>query len=300
MKFYLITTILYVHLNPRAGTLAVMSTINQRYARELAQEQPPIIAQAGSLWQAMLNEVQQQAAGEPVLTSFFHAIILNHNSFESALSFMLASKLDSRVVPDMLIREIIEEAILSDPSICQGAEIDIRAIKSRDPACDAYSTPFLYYKGFHALQTYRVAHWLWNQGRHALAHFLQNQMSTIFGVDIHPAARIGCGIMLDHATALVVGETAVIEDDVSILQSVTLGGTGKETGDRHPKIRKGVLIGAGAKVIGNIEVGEGAKIGAGSVVLKDVPPHVTVAGVPAVIVGRPRGDQPALDVDHTL
>jgi serine O-acetyltransferase len=160
--------------------------------------------------------------------------------------------------------------------------------------------PLLYYKGYHALQSHRVAHWLWQHDRHPLAWYIQNQMSTTFGVDIHPAARIGCGIMLDHATGLVVGETSVIEDDVTILQGVTLGGTGKDVGDRHPKIRRGVLIGAGAKVIGNIEVGEGAKVGAGSVVLKAVPPHVTVAGVPAEIVGRPKGEQPALDVDHTL
>lgn len=277
------------------------SSINKRYAKELvAEREIAEIAGAGSLWTAIRGEVEEMARREPILASFFYATILNHDSLEAALSFQLANKLDSPVVSSMLIREIIEEAIASDPSIIHAAEIDIKAARSRDPACECYCMPILYYKGFHALQSYRVAHWLWQQDRRALAWYIQNQMSSIFGVDIHPAAQIGCGIMLDHATGLVVGETAVIEDDVSILQAVTLGGTGKETGDRHPKIRKGVLIGAGAEVIGNIEVGEGAKIGAGSVVLKDVPPHVTVAGVPAVIIGRPKADQPALDVDQSF
>lgn len=275
--------------------------IDKRYARELIEDQKvTVLAEAGGLWQAIRKEVQNQAQEEPILASFFYSTILNHETLEGALSFHLASKLESPVVSSMAIREIMEEALASDDSIVHAAEIDIKAAKNRDPACSTYSMPFLYFKGFHALQTHRIAHWLWNQGRHSLAWYFQNQMSTIFGVDIHPAAAIGCGIMLDHATGMVVGETAVIEDDVSILQGVTLGGTGKEIGDRHPKIRQGVLIGAGAKVIGNIEVGEGSKIGAGSVVLKDVPPHVTVAGVPAEIVGTPKCDQPALDVDHTL
>jgi len=277
------------------------SNIDKRYAAELAKEGSIAdIAAAGSLWQAMRREVHARAEFEPIMSTFFHATVLNHETIEGSLSFLLASKLDSPVVSSMAIREIIEEAYHHDPSIIRAAEIDIKAAKSRDPACEHYCMPFLYFKGFHALQTYRVAHWLWHQDRRSLAWFFQNQMSTRFDVDIHPAARIGCGIMLDHATGLVVGETAVIEDDVSILQSVTLGGTGKETGDRHPKIRKGVLIGAGAEVIGNIEVGEGAKVGAGSVVLKDVPPHVTVAGVPAKIVGKPKVDNPAFDVDHSL
>jgi len=277
------------------------TAIDQRYERELLEDRKvTILAEAGGLWQAMRKEVQENAREEPILASFVYATILNHETLAGALSFHLASKLGNAVVSGMAIREIMEEAMQADQSIVHAAEIDIKAAKNRDPACATYSMPFLYFKGFHALQTYRIAHWLWNEGRHHLAWYLQNQMSTIFGVDIHPAARIGCGIMLDHATGLVVGETAVIEDDVSILQGVTLGGTGKETGDRHPKIRHGVLIGAGAKVIGNIEVGEGSKVGAGSVVLKDVPPHVTVAGVPAEIVGKPECDNPALDVNHSL
>lgn len=277
------------------------SLINKRYARELIEDQKvTVLAEAGGLWQAMRKEAQEHAQEEPLLASFFYSTILNHDTLEGALSFHLASKLDSPVVPGMGIREIMVEAMASDQSIVHAAEIDIKAARHRDPACSTYSMPFLYFKGFHALQTYRIAHWLWNEGRFSLAWYFQNQMSTSFGVDIHPAAKIGCGIMLDHATGLVVGETAVVEDDVSILQGVTLGGTGKECGDRHPKIRQGVLIGAGAKVIGNIQVGEGSKIGAGSVVLKDVPAHVTVAGVPAEIVGKPDCDQPALDVDHSL
>ena len=227
-------------------------------------------------------------------------VATGHDTLQGALSFLLASKLDSSVVSSMAIREIIEEAFNAEPTIIHAAEIDIKATRERDPACNSYSTPLLFYKGFQALQVYRIAHWLWGQKRHSLAFFLQNQMSTIFAVDIHPAARIGCGVMFDHATGLVVGETAVIEDDVSILHGVTLGGTGKDGGDRHPKIRRGVLIGANASIIGNIEIGEGAKVGAGSVVMKDVPPHVTVAGVPAVIVGKPHCDYPAQDMNQDL
>ena len=277
------------------------SNITKRYAAELAKEGSIAdIAAAGSLWQAMRREVHARAEFEPIMSSFFHSTVLNHETIEGSLSFLLASKLDSPVVSSMAIREIIEQAYLEEPSIIHAAEIDIKATRERDPACNSYSTPFLFYKGFHALQAYRVAHWLWHQSRHSLAFYFQNQMSSIFSVDIHPAARIGCGIMFDHATGLVVGETAVIEDDVSILHGVTLGGTGKESGDRHPKVRHGVLLGANASIIGNIEVGEGAKVGAGSVVMKDVPAHVTVAGVPAEIVGKPKGDSPALDVDQSF
>ena len=277
------------------------SNIDKRYAAELAKEGSIAdIAAAGSLWQAMRREVHARAEFEPIMSSFFHATVLNHETIEGSLSFLLASKLDSQVVSSMAIREIIEEAYGQEPSIIRAAEIDIKATRERDPACNSYSTPFLFYKGFHALQAYRVAHWLWGQSRHRLAFYFQNQMSSIFSVDIHPAARIGCGIMFDHATGLVVGETAVIEDDVSILHGVTLGGTGKASGDRHPKVRHGVLLGANASIIGNIEIGEGAKVGAGSVVMKDVPAHVTVAGVPAEIVGKPKGESPALDVDQSF
>ena len=253
-----------------------------------------------NLWETARNEAQRKVAEEPILGSYFHATILNHASFGAALSFRLASKLDNPMLPTMLIRDVIEEALRDDPTILEAAEADVLASFSRDPACDDLSTPFLFHKGFHALQAYRIAHWLWRHDRKTLAQFFQSQISVGLGVDIHPAARIGSGLMLDHATGIVVGETAVVEDDVSILHSVTLGGTGKETGDRHPKIRRGVLLAAGCKIIGNIEVGEGAKVGAGSVVLHDVPPHVTVAGVPAVIVGKPREESPALGMDQRI
>lgn len=277
------------------------ATINERYHRELAEEDKSRdISAAGSLWQAIRHEVKLRADFEPIMSTFFHATVLNHDTLKGALNFLLASKLDSPVVSSMTIREIFEEAYNEDPTLIRAAEIDIKAIRSRDPACNSFSTPLLFYKGFHALQSHRVAHWLWSQERHSLAFYLQNQMSAIFSVDIHPAAQIGCGIMFDHATGVVIGETAIVEDDVTMLHGVTLGGTGKEQGDRHPKVRQGVLIGASASVIGNIEIGAGAKIGAGSVVMKDVPAHVTVAGVPAEIVGRPQGESPAEDVDQSF
>jgi serine O-acetyltransferase len=277
------------------------NALDQRYSQVLAEalsESSLTIGEQDDLWDLMREEAQAKAAGEPILGSYFHATILNHETFGSALSFRLASKLDNPMLPTMLIRDVIQEAAADDPNILRAAEIDMLATYSRDPACTDLSTPFLFYKGFHALQAHRVAHWLWTQGRQTLAQFFQNQMSVTMGIDFHPAARIGSGIMLDHATGIVVGETAVIEDDVSILHSVTLGGTGKQSGDRHPKIRRGVLLAAGCKVIGNIEVGEGAKVGAGSVVLEDVPPHATVAGVPAKIVSRGQHSVPAHDMDQ--
>ena len=251
------------------------------------------------LWPIMRREAQLKAGEEPILGSYFHATVLNHHSFGAALSFRLASKLDNPMLPTMLIRDVIQEAIEADANILQAAATDMLATFSRDPACEDLLTPFLFFKGFHALQAHRIAHWLWGQKRKTLAQFFQNQISVTLGVDIHPAARFGAGIMLDHATGLVAGETAVVEDDVSILHSVTLGGTGKETGDRHPKIRRGVLLAAGCKVIGNVEVGAGAKVGAGSVVLQDVPSQVTVAGIPAKIVGATKG-LPAHAMDQQL
>ncbi|SBS24803.1 Serine acetyltransferase [Marinomonas aquimarina] len=254
-----------------------------------------------NLWPSLQAEAEKLAQDEPILASYFNTTILRHDSISSALSFLLASKLDSISIPAMVLREVFEEAMSAPGSgIVECVSQDILSIKERDAACDCLTTPLLFFKGFHALQTYRVANWLWHQGRESLALYLQGQMSMVFGVDIHPAARIGCGVMLDHASGLVVGETCVIEDNVSILQSVTLGGTGKETGDRHPKIRSGVLIGAGAKILGNIEVGEGAKVGANSVVLDPVEPHTTVAGVPAKVVGRNKEKEPSREMDHTI
>ncbi|WP_373568268.1 serine O-acetyltransferase [Marinimicrobium sp. ABcell2] len=252
------------------------------------------------MWQTIRSEAAQASSEEPVLASFFHATILNHDSFASAISFHLSNKLDSQAVPAMMIREVFDAAMVKEPNIEAAMRADISAYRERDPACDRYFMPFLFFKGFHALQAYRFAHYLWVRERRSLALYLQNQISQTFGVDIHPGARIGSGIMIDHATGVVVGETAVVDDNVSMLHAVTLGGTGRQSGDRHPKIRQGVLISAGAKILGNIEVGEGAKVGAGSVVLDSVPPHTTVAGVPARIVGRPRGESPARDMDHDL
>ena len=252
------------------------------------------------IWKVVLDTTEKQAEQEPILASFLHATILNHSSLEDALSYHLANKLDSSTAPALLIREIVSDALNDDPLIGNAVRADMVAIYERDSACDCVSTPLLFYKGFHALQAYRVAHWLWRKERFPLALFLQNHISTAFGVDIHPAAQIGKGIMLDHATGIVIGETAVVEDNVSIMQSVTLGGTGNETGDRHPKVRQGVLIGPGTKILGNIEIGEGAHVSAGSVVLKPVPAHKVVAGVPAEIIGDAAVSQPALDMRQDL
>jgi serine O-acetyltransferase len=250
------------------------------------------------VWDRIRTETEQKAAEEPLLASFLHSTILNHTKLERALSFHLASQLDSATVSALLLREVILDAFKQDPCIPWAIRADLMAVEERDSACNELSVPFLYFKGFHALQSHRVAHWLWKQGRHSLALFFQNRVSSEFGVDIHPAAQLGHGIMLDHATGLVIGETATVGNNVSILQSVTLGGTGKDENDRHPKIGDGVLISAGAKILGNIKVGTGAKVGAGSVVLEDVPAHTTVAGVPAKVVGRPISDQPALEMEH--
>jgi serine O-acetyltransferase len=252
------------------------------------------------VWDEIKASARRSANDEPILASFLHATILNHESLEAALSFHLAQKLNSLTAPALLVREVIEEAFNNDPEIGESIRCDLHAVKERDSACNDFAVPFLYFKGFHALQAYRIAHWLWQHGREQLALFFQNRISGVFSVDIHPAAHIGKGIMLDHATGIVIGETAVVGNNVSIMQSVTLGGTGKESGDRHPKVADGVLVSAGAKILGNIKIGEGAKIGAGSVVLTDVPPHTTAAGVPAKIIGKPTADQPALEMNHGI
>ncbi len=250
------------------------------------------------IWQNIRDEAKELANCEPMLASFFHATILKHQNLGGALSYILANKLSNPIMPAIALKEIIEEAYHADPNIIYSAACDIDAVRTRDPAVDKWSTPLLYLKGFHALQSYRVTHYLWKQGRKALAIYLQNEISVAFDVDIHPAARVGCGIMLDHATGIVVGETAVIENDVSILQGVTLGGTGKEHGDRHPKIREGVMIGAGAKILGNIEIGRYSKIGANSVVLQAVPEYATAAGVPARIIGQSQDQKPAFEMNQ--
>jgi len=254
---------------------------------------------ADTIWEKLREESRQKAESEPILASYLHATVLNHRRLEDALSFHLASKLSTANLPAMAVRECMNEAFESK-DIQEAIRKDLEAVLRRDPASRGISEPFLHYKGFHALECYRVSHWLWENGRHTLASYLQNRISEVFAVDIHPAARIGKGILIDHATSVVIGETSVVEDDVSLLHEVTLGGTGKTTGDRHPKVRRGVLIGAGAKILGNVEIGEGSKVAAGSVVLTDVPPHTTVAGVPAVTVGRPTAEQPSLEMDQGI
>jgi serine O-acetyltransferase len=251
-------------------------------------------------WGQIQSEAQREAEREPVLVSFLFASVLRHRNLEDALAAILANKLQTPELPAILLRDLINEALSEQGSIRACIRADLLAARTRDPAAHGYAQPFLYYKGFHALQAYRIAHWLWGQERYTLAVQLQNRISEVFGFDIHPAAQIGSGILIDHGTSVVIGETAVVEDHVSLLHEVTLGGTGKETGDRHPKVRRGVLIGAGAKILGKIEIGAGAKVGFGSVVLRDVPPHTTVAGVPARVVGRCTVVEPALEMDATF
>ena len=245
-------------------------------------------------------EAEEAARRDPALASFVMTAILNHDTLEHAIIHRVAERLDHRDAPGALIRQAFEEVISRDSAVGVAFRADLMAVLDRDPACQRLIEPLLYFKGFHALQTYRLAHALLKSGRRDFALYLQSRASSVFGVDINPAARIGKGIFLDHATGLVVGETTVIEDDVSILQGVTLGGTGKETGDRHPKIRHGVLIGAGAKILGNIEIGHCARVAAGSVVLAPVPHNKTVAGVPARIVGEAGCAEPARDMNQIL
>jgi len=253
-----------------------------------------------TIWPDIIASAESIAAQEPALTRLMQEAILTKNSLEEAVAFRLARKFGRVNNTEEDLRRTFLEVFENDNHIGEELRHDIIAFKERDPACPDYLTPTLYYKGFQALTSYRISHRLWNQGRKQLAYYFESLINEVFGVDIHPAARIGCGILLDHATSFVCGETALIENNVSILHEVTLGGTGKQQGDRHPKVRTGVLIGAGAKLLGNIEIGERAKIGAGSVVLTDVPPHVTVAGVPAKIVCRTLEDNPAEWMDQHL
>lgn len=252
------------------------------------------------VWERVRTEAEEMAAGEPILASFLYSTILNHRNLNDAVAYHLAQKLGNTEVHSMQLRELFDEALTEASDIGEATRADIVAYYDRDPACHSYIQPLLYFKGFHALQGYRVAHWLWSMGRRAMALYLQSRISELFAVDIHPAARLGRGIFIDHATGIVIGETAVVEDDVSMLHDVTLGGTGKETGDRHPKVRRGVLISVGSKVLGNIEIGEYSRIGAGSVVLHEVPPHCTAVGVPAKIVGCAGCDKPSHSMDHMI
>jgi serine O-acetyltransferase len=252
------------------------------------------------VWERVRAEAVENARTEPMLASFLHSVILNHGSLEDALSFILAGKLESHTLTATTMRDLIDEAFEGDSTIGDAFRADIEAVCERDPAVIEFCSPILYLKGFQALQAYRVAHFFWQRDRHSLALFMQSRISEVFNVDIHPAARIGRGILIDHATSVIIGETAIVEDSVSMLHEVTLGGTGKTTGDRHPKVRKGVLIAAGAKILGNVEIGEGAKVGASAVVLEDVAPYTTVVGVPARPVGERLTGQAAIEMDHRI
>jgi serine O-acetyltransferase len=258
------------------------------------------LGRSDPLFARICAEAEEAARLEPELAAFLMTTILNHETFEGAVVHRVASRLDHVDAPGALIRQTYAEFIARDPAFGDAFRADILAVADRDPACHRIMEPLLYFKGFHALQAYRLAHALWRAGRKDFALYLQSRASSVFQVDINPAAKIGKGVFLDHATSIVVGETCVIEDDCSILQGVTLGGTGKETGDRHPKIRRGVLIGAGAKILGNIEVGYCARVAAGSVVLAAVPHNKTVAGVPARIVGEAGCAEPGRTMNQIL
>jgi len=249
-------------------------------------------------WKRLRQDVLEIAKSEPMLAAYLHDMVLRHFSLEGSLAYFLANKLASPYFSTTLLRDTIYDVLNASIPIRDAIRSDLEAVVERDPAARSTAQPFLNYKGFHALQTYRITHWLWTNNRQQLALHLQNRISEVFDVDIHPAAVIGMGILIDHGSGVVIGETAVVGDNVSILHEVTLGGTGKEAGDRHPKVGSGVMIGAGAKILGNIKIGEGSKIAAGSVVLSEVPPHSTVAGIPAKVVGRPKTSEPSRQMDQ--
>lgn len=258
------------------------------------------VATCDPIWSALREQAEGLAESEPALASFVHATVLKHDRLENALSYHLAKKVGSEDLSPMMTREIFQEAMADDPAIGDAVRADLAAVFDRDPACTTHVEAFLFYKGFHALQCYRIAHWLWHHDRRAMARFFQSRISELFAVDIHPAARIGKGIMIDHGTGVVIGETAVVEDDVSMLHGVTLGGTGKEDGDRHPKVRRGVLLSMGAKILGNIEIGEYSRVGAGSVVLKSVPPGCTAVGVPSHLTNCAGAERPSQEMNQLI
>ena len=270
--------------------------------RSVAEARDPAsgLERLDPVWSRLRREAEAALAAEPALGSLILASVLNQPSFEAAGSHRVAARLGHPAVPADLIEQAFAEALVADATVGPGMRADVVAVLDRDPACYRVLEPVLFFKGFHALQCHRLAHWLWRQDRRDFALYLQSRASEVFQTDINPAAKIGKGIFLDHATGLVVGETAVIEDDVSMLHSVTLGGTGKQGGDRHPKIRKGVLLGAGAKILGNIEVGQCSRVAAGSVVLASVPRNKTVAGVPAKVVGEAGCAEPSRSMDQIL
>ncbi|MFV2053040.1 serine O-acetyltransferase [Aliiroseovarius sp. YM-037] len=258
------------------------------------------LSEIDPVWQRIREEAEIAHRDEPMLGGLLHSSVLHHKSLEHALAYRISLKLGSGEMSEQLLREFADEAFADDETLAGAARADLVAVLERDPACHRLMQPLLFFKGFQAVQAYRLGNWLWRKGRRDMAYFIQMRVSEAFGIDIHPGAKIGKGIMIDHAHSIVIGETAVVGDNVSMLHSVTLGGTGKEDEDRHPKIENGVLIGAGAKVLGNIRVGHCSRIAAGSVVLEDVPPCKTVAGVPARIVGEAGCDQPSLTMDQLL
>ncbi len=258
----------------------------------------PALDTVDPVWGRIRREAEEVVRREPEFATFVYSNILHHDTLEAAVVHRVAERLDHAALSGSLIRQAYMDALRDQPAFGESFRADIMATCDRDPATHRLIEPVLYYKGFHAIQSYRLAHWLWGHGRRDFALYLQSRASAAFQCDIHPASLIGRGIFVDHATGLVIGETAVVEDDVSILHDVTLGGTGKEAGDRHPKIRYGVLIGAGAKILGNIEVGHCARIAAGSVVVKPVPNNVTVAGVPAKVIGVAGCPDPARSMDQ--
>lgn len=253
-----------------------------------------------AVWAQVRDEAAEAVMDEPLLGALVHAGLLHHHSLEAALAFRFSLKLASGEMSEQILREIADHAYASTPSLGDAARADLLAVYDRDPATHRLIQPILFFKGFQALQAYRMGHWLWQQGRRDMAYFVQMRCSECFGVDIHPAAVIGTGVMIDHAHSIVIGETATVGNDVSMLHSVTLGGTGKEDGDRHPKIGDGVMIGAGAKVLGNIRVGHHSRIAAGSVVLHEVPCCKTVAGVPARVIGDAGCPEPSQSMNQLL
>ncbi|WCR09400.1 serine O-acetyltransferase [Paracoccus stylophorae] len=260
----------------------------------------PVDLDRDAIWAQVRDEAATAVHDEPLLGSLIHAGLLHHHSLEAALAYRFSMKLASGEMSEQILRELADRAYAATPELGDAARADLLAVYDRDPATHRLIQPILFFKGFQALQAYRMAHWLYQRGRHDIAYFVQMRCSECFGVDIHPAASIGTGVMIDHAHSIVIGETASVGNDVSMLHSVTLGGTGKEDGDRHPKIGDGVMIGAGAKVLGNIRVGAHSRIAAGSVVLHEVPGCKTVAGVPARVVGDAGCPEPSQSMNQLL
>jgi serine O-acetyltransferase len=265
----------------------------------MAKTQPKL-AELDPVWEKIRTEAEIAVTDEPLLGAFLHKNVLQHVTIENALAHRISLKLASLEMSEQYLREFCNRAFADDNTLATSARADIMATYDRDPACHRFLQPLLYFKGFQAVQAYRIAHFMWTSSQRDIAYFMQSRVSEVFGIDIHPNAKIGKGLMIDHAHSIVIGETAVVGDNVSMLHSVTLGGTGKEEEDRHPKIDDGVLIGAGAKVLGNIHVGHCSRIAAGSVVLYDVPPKSTVAGVPAKVVGEAGCTTPSITMDQLL